>query len=173
MNAPFLLAAVGSSGFAAAAGAGGLAAAEASGGITISGAVALSILAGAGGVIAFLFRALILSKDKEVASISAQNDREQKELEGLKKSYQEIAAEALRSATETANYYRAKEGLPPVVLLAPVVSESHSPSTRQQREEALVATMRANMAAVKLAVGQAPRPEPEQAPDNTHNPRPT
>lgn len=138
-----------------------VAAAEATGGITIGGPWVLAAMGGAGTVIAVLFKLLIASKDKELQTVIAQTEDEKKELEGLKKSYQEIATEALKSATEAANYYREKEGKPPVALLAPVVSEAHSPSTARQRENALIATMRANMAAVKLATGQLPRPEPE------------
>lgn len=139
-------------------------------GLVIEGVYVLAILGGAGTVIAFLFKLLMGAKDKETALLLAQKDAEMREkdkaradLESVKKSYQEIAAEALRSATETANYYRQREGKPPIIPLAPVVSESHSPSTAAQRETALIQTMRATMAHVKSVVGQEPRPEPERA----------
>lgn len=123
----------------------------------------LAILGGAGGVIAFLFRLLISSKDRETALLLAEKDRAYKEVEDLKKSYKEIAIEALQSAQETTAYYRAKEGKPPILPVAPIISESHSPSTQKQRETAEVATMRAKIAQIKMEEGQEPRKEPEHA----------
>lgn len=136
------------------------------GGVVLNTVYVLAVLAGAGGVIAFLYRQLITSKDalieaKEkahqlaLAEIATQRAAE----EALRKSYQDIAAEALKSATETANYYRAKEGKAPIIPLAGVIPESHSPATPAQQEAARIATMRAAMAQVKLATGQSPRQE--------------
>lgn len=114
-------------------------------------------LAGAGTVIAFLFRALITSKDRETAIALKDKDRLLAEVEAMKKSYQEIAAEAIRSAAETTNYYRRKEGLPPIVPVAPVIPESHSVPDAAQREAAEIQSMRARMAQIKLESGQEPR----------------
>lgn len=131
---------------------------------------ATGLLLGAGGVIGLLFRLLMTSKDREFALLSAQKDKYASDLESVKKSYQEIAAEALKSALDTANYYRQREGKAPIIPTAPVISESHSPSTPEQREAALVATMRAVMAKVKLITGQPPREEPPKAPDEALSP---
>ncbi len=112
------------------------------------------------GVVALLFRLVMTGKDAAISDLRL----EITDLKSKQKSYQEVADEALKSARETANYYRAKyEKLPPIMPLAPVISESHSPSTAKQREEAAIATMRAGMAQIKLATGQEPREEPEHA----------
>ncbi len=131
----------------------------------------VATLGGSGTVIAALFHLLISSKDREYALLLSQRDAALKDSESMKKSYQEIAAEALKSATETTNYYRAKEGKPPLIPVAPVISESQSPSTEKQRETALIQTMRAEMAKIKLETGQQPRAEPEWAipPPLPHN----
>lgn len=121
------------------------------------------LLLGAGGVIALLFRLLIASKDREHEQILKERETDKAELVAVKKSYQDIAAEAVRSAIETTNYYRKKEGLPPLIIAAPVIPESQSPSTEKQREAAHVQTLRASLANVKLETGQEPRPEPEKA----------
>lgn len=132
-------------------------------GINVDGLWVLATLAGAGGVIAFLFRLLIASKDREFNLLLGQKDRELAESESRKRSYSEMTSEAIASATQTTNYYRAKEGKPPLIVVAPVVSEGHSPSTKEQREAAEIATMRAQIARIKLVTGQEPRPEPEHA----------
>lgn len=128
------------------------------------------LLGGAGTVIALLFKLLIGAKDQLLASKQREYElayaelmAEKAEETSRKKSYQEIATEAIKSATDTANYYRQKEGKSPIIPLAPVVSESHSPSTEKQRETAIISTLRAEMAKVKLMTGQEPRPEPERA----------
>ena len=120
----------------------------------------------AGGVIAFLYRQLITSKDalleserKNFALILAQKDADSKEQDSIKKSYQEIAQEAQQTAINTANFYREKDGKPPLIIAAAVVPESHSPPTAMQRETALIASMRAVIANIRLATGQDPRKE--------------
>lgn len=141
-----------------------------SGGIEISAGWVFAFIAGSGGVIAFLFRLLISSKDATIASMekAAQlaleaSKREVDEQKSMKVSYQDIAQEATKSMLETTNYYRAKDGKPPVLIVAPVVPESHSPSTMLQREVAGIASLRAIMAATKEATGQEPRPIPPHA----------
>lgn len=140
------------------------------GGIVLDTPWVLAFLAGAGGVIALLYRALITSKDhlisqneKLYALAAAAKDAELIEQRGMKESYQEIAREAIKSATETTNYYRQKEGKPPLLVTSPVVSESHSPSTALQRERAAIQTLRAAMAHIKVVTGQEPREEPPKA----------
>lgn len=124
-------------------------------GLAIIG-ILLSALVGA---VTMLFKLLIAAKDQAYSSKLA-------ELESVKKSYQEIAAEAVKSAVDTTNFYRAKEGKPPVLLVAPVISESHSPSTLIQREVAAIQTLRATVAQVKLEENQPPRKEPDRAVSN-------
>lgn len=140
--------------------------------IAIEGVYILALLGGAGSVIAYLFHSLITAKDREAALAMKEKDRMLLELEGMKKSYQEIAAEAVKSFREVTNFYRAKEGKPPVVLAPPVISESHSPSTAIQRETAAIQTMRAAMAKIKEETGQEPREEPPHATEPVPPPKP-
>jgi hypothetical protein len=120
----------------------------------------LAGFASLGGVVAVLYRGIIAAKDATIENLRKDNT----ELQSKLKSYEEIAAEALKSAMETANYYRKKyEDKPPIMPLAPVISESHSDSTSRQRAEADIATKRAVMAQIKLALGQEPRSEPGHA----------
>lgn len=120
-------------------------------GITVTGTVIISLLTTLGGGMVVLFKLYVSAKDKALA-----------DMESLKKSYEEIANEAIKSAKETQDYYRVKyEGKAPIILAAPVISESHSPSTKVQRETAQVATMRASLAKIKLEAEQLPRVEPE------------
>lgn len=119
----------------------------------------LTLLAGAGGVIAYLFRMLITVNKEKYDLLLAEKERQNKELEAAKNSMKEIAAEAVKSYLATANHYREKAGQPPIVPLVPVVSESHSPPTKEQREAAEIATMRAKMAQINLAMGIKPRQE--------------
>lgn len=141
--------------------------------IAIEGVYILAILGGAGSVIAYLFHSLITAKDKEMTLAIKEKDRMLLELEGMKKSYQEIAAEAVKGFKEVTNFYRAKEGKPPLLLAPPVVSESHSPSTAMQRETASIQTMRAAMVKLKEETGQEPREEPPHAAESTSTPKPT
>lgn len=122
-------------------------------------ALGISALAGAGGVIAFLFRALIVAKDREAALVMAEKDWLLAEKISAEKSYKELAAEALKSAIDTTNFYRAKEGKPPIIPLPAVVPEGHSPSDKKQINTAELQTMRATLAQVKVASGQEPRKE--------------
>lgn len=129
-----------------------------------------------------LFKLLIGSKDELVKAEKARADalekkaeeqravdraeaeRLYKELESRKKSHEEIAAEAVKSNREMAAYILRQQGKPPLEYIAPVISESQSPSTEKQREEARIATLRAEMAQIKKAVGQEARVEPERMP---------
>lgn len=132
-------------------------------GVTFTPAQVWATLIGAASVIAFLYRALIVSKDRESNQVLLQKDAAIAELVSIKKSYEEVAQDAIKSATATVNHYRQKEGKPPMIPIAPVISESHSPSTAKQRETARIATMRATMANIRLLSGQIPRAEPERA----------
>lgn len=132
-------------------------------GVNLSPVYILGVIAGAASVIGYLFKLYINARDREHALLLAQKDAAMLEVEGARKSYQEMASEAIKSALDTAAYYRAKEGKPPIVLPAPVISESHSPSTEKQREAAYIQTLRATIVAIKEATGQTTRVEPEHA----------
>lgn len=111
----------------------------------------VAVVTALAGAVGLMFKLLMVSHAKSLT-----------DQESIKKSYQEISNEAIKSAKDTADFYRQKyEGKAPIILAAPVISESHSPSTKLQRETAGVATMRASLAAIKLAMGQSPRGEPE------------
>jgi hypothetical protein len=118
----------------------------------------LALFAGSGTVIGVLFKllisskdALILSKEREYALALADKDKVNHDLDALKKSYASIAEDAVKTAIDTTNFYRRKyEDKPPLVITAPVLPESHSPSTEAQREAAAIATLRAAMAVVAL-----------------------
>lgn len=122
----------------------------AEGGIQIDTATGIGIVVFLGGVIGGLFKMLLASKD-------AQHDKLVKELEAVQKSYREIAAEAVKSATDTANFHRMQEGKPPIIPLLPTIPESQSPPTASQQATADIATLRATMAQLKLEIGQKAR----------------
>lgn len=117
--------------------------------------VLLSAVAAALGLV---FKLLMASKDKQI-----------EEQAGLAKTYRGIAEEAVKSETEMVNWYRQKyEGKPPLPTVVPVVPEGNSPPTKEQRDAAHLATMRAQMAMIKLETGQEPRAEPT-ADGSTHH----
>ena len=64
------------------------------------------------------------------------------------------------------NWAMAQANLPPVVLAAPVVPRSQSPSSAAQRETARLATMVATLAQLKLMLGVNARPTPPRAPQS-------
>jgi hypothetical protein len=126
--------------------------AQADSGVSIPLSAILGGVVVLGSSIGLLFRLLLGSKDKAIA-----------DLESRMKSLQEIADEASKAARDMGNFMRAKEGRSPIIPVAAVVPEAHSPPTQRQREEAHIATLRAELAATKLAVGLDPRKEMQQA----------
>lgn len=131
--------------------------AAAEGGLTISTTAALAIAGGAVTGITTLFALLMKSKEREYLRVVA-------DLNESKENYEKLAAEALTFATQQANYSMAQANLPPIVLAAPVVPRSMSPSTVHQRETARLATMTATLAQLKLMMGATPRPTPIRGP---------
>lgn len=127
------------------------------GGLNISTTAALAIAGGAVSCISGLFVLLMKNKDREYERIVA-------DLNEAKENYEKVAAEALTFATQQANYSMAQANLPPIVLAAPVVPRSQSPSTAPQRELARLATMTATLAQLKLMMGATPRPMPIRGP---------
>lgn len=111
-----------------------------------------SIIVCLGAVIGLLYRAGQKAKDDQII-----------EMKERLKSYSEIAGEAVTEYATAVNHYRAKDGKARVNLAPPVISESGSPSTPKQRDEASIATLRATMAAIKEAEGLPAREEPPEA----------
>jgi predicted RecB family endonuclease len=114
-------------------------------------------LAGAATVIGTLFKLLISSKDNEMKALRTEKERAVLELQGINKTYRELAIEAVKSAEDMANFMRVKEGKEPLVSVLPVLPETHSAPSLAQIEAAEIQTMRAKMAALKRATGQEPR----------------
>jgi len=129
----------------------------------VSVATLVGVIGTLGGGIWYLFKKLIASKDREHAAILKQLEIELKEKEAIKVSLKAITDEAVNYAREITNHLRAKEGKPPVPVVAPVVPESASPSTQLQRDAAHISTQRATLAALQLAQGNPPRPDPPEA----------
>jgi len=120
-------------------------------GLVITTPTIIAVVTALAGAIIFMFKLYAASKEKLIDA-----------LESEKKVYHDMAVEAIKSAKDTADFYRMKyEGKPPIVLAAPVISEGRSPSTREQRDTATLATLRASLAAIKLEMGQSPRIEPD------------
>lgn len=130
------------------------------------------LLVAMGTTVVFLHRHLMAAKDAERERLLADREALVKQLEAKKKSYEQIAQEAVHALVEVADKQRAREGRPPVTPLASVVPESSSPSTPAQRDDAAIATLRARMAAVKVDQGLPPRLEPPQADDEPEVGRP-
>lgn len=130
-------------------------------GITVSTASVMGIIFGSGGVIGVLFKLLISSKEREYNLLLREKDRDLAELDSLKASYQKMSADALKSATAIANFYRDREGKAPLIFVPPVIPETQSPSTAKQREAAELQTSLAHLEAIKRATGQAPKATPE------------
>jgi len=128
-------------------------------GIVINTGIATSVVLALAASISMLFKLLMDAKNAQIKALNDQNAG----LLSIQKSYEEMADEAIKSAKETLNFYRQKDGKPPVVFDAKVISESHSPSTALQRLTADIATKRAALAKIKLTADQAPRLEPERA----------
>jgi len=122
--------------------------------------LARDVLAGILGLLNTVFAGVLAYM---YAKLNAQR-LETAELRSREKSQQEMADEAIKAAREMASHLLKKEDKMPLLpLIAAVVSESHSPSTSKQRAEADIATKRAELAAIKLAVGLSPRVEPERS----------
>jgi len=129
-------------------------------GVEVSAAWVLATLAGAGGVIAFLFRALITSKDREYSLLLKEKERDIKELEQLWKSFRDISVSNEKVMRIRENLFRSKECLAPLEEPIPVVPESSSPTTELQRATAQIATLRASLVQIRESAGIAPDPFP-------------
>jgi len=125
---------------------------DSSEGLRLPTSVIISVVVALAGAIAGLFAMLMASNRKTIA-----------DLESRIKVYQDIATEAMRSARQMANYVRSRDGKEPIILDPPVITESRSPSTALQRDDAFRETLKAAMAKIKRAVGQPPHEEPPHA----------
>lgn len=128
------------------------------------------LIGGLVGALVFVFKMYVSNRDAQDLAKEKLREKEQAELDGFRKSYQEIAIEATKAARVIADREMVRLGKPPVAVVAQVVSESHSPSTSKQREDALVQSMRAQLAAVKISTEQPPREEPEHEPGSAYVP---
>lgn len=118
---------------------------------------AVTVLSGA---VALLYKTQQSNNAREIQRM----EKNIADLESSKKSFEKVAGEAVEAATQINNYLRAQEGKPPLLPIAPVVTESNSPSTAAQRDSAILETLKAKVEAIRLGNNQPPRPEPEQAP---------
>ena len=128
-------------------------------GLTITTTAAVTALGTLVACISGLFAMLIKSKEREYLRTVA-------DLKESKENFEKLAAESLTFATQQANWAMQQQNLPPVVLTAPVVPRSQSPSTAKQRETARLETMVATLAQLKLMMGVAASPTPPQSPQS-------
>lgn len=106
----------------------------------------------------------LLKEQKAMAqAVSDRQESRIKDLEGQKKSYKEMAEEAIEVSEREVNAKRSSEGKKPFPPIANVVAEHHSPVTIEQQEAADLQTARARITAVKVALDLPPRQagEPE------------
>jgi len=124
--------------------------------VTLAGVIVTLV-----GGIRYLFRALITSKEREYEGLLKEKERDLRELENLWKSFRDIGSEAVKITTARENAFRHKEGLPDLQFVVPVVPEAFSPSTELSRANAEIATLRAQLAQLKLSAGIPAAPTPE------------
>ena len=129
--------------------------------IEISTGQALTALTVLVGTISGLFWMLIASKEREHSALLKEKERDLRELENLWKSFRDIGSEAVKITTARENAFRHKEGLPDLHIIAPVVPEAFSPSTELSRANAEIATLRAQLAQLKISAGIPAAPTPE------------
>jgi len=133
--------------------------------IEISTGQALTALTVLVGTISALFWMLIASKEREHSALLKEKERDLRELELLWKSFRDISTDSEKVMRARENSFRAKEGLPALSVLVPVVPESFSPSTELGRANAQIATLRASLAQIKISAGIEPTPTPEVGTD--------
>lgn len=114
--------------------------------------VAVGGLLGAlAGAIGYIFRLLMQSKDAQIAAAEAATKL--RDEESAKKSYKEIAEEAVAMAELRVNRERRASGYESTRVVAPVVPEHSSPVTTEQQKTADLQTLRARVTAATLALG--------------------
>jgi hypothetical protein len=126
-------------------------------GIIVNTTMIVAVAGSLTGTIVVLFKLLMTSRDREAAAILREKDATIHALEGREKSNKEIATEAVAAAMSIANHYREKEGKSPLVPVAPVLPETHSPATMEEEHAAEIATLRAKLALVTVAAGLPPK----------------
>lgn len=129
-----------------------------------------------GGAIYVIFNLLMKAHDARIADQQTQSelrlkeqatqyDKRLEEVDSQRKSYKEIAEEAVAAVEKTAREVFQTAGKRPVLSLAPVVPEHSSPVTPEQQETAELQTMRARVTAATLALGLPAREPGEPALD--------
>ncbi len=92
--------------------------------------------------IGYLFRHISKSNQREIRALTAERE-----------SYKGIARDALKHLEMLINRDLAAKGAPPFRAMAAVVPEHQSPSTANQQEVAILATLRARLVAAQLNLG--------------------
>lgn len=125
---------------------------------TLTDLQATGIVVGLVSAIGVIGKLYVKSMNDQIAREVAEKNRE---LEGYKereKSLIAIADRANAHLTELARTKREAEGMPVVKSLAPVVPESSSPPTEDQKATAKIATLRAELTAAELSLGLPTHP---------------
>jgi Flp pilus assembly protein TadB len=125
------------------------------------------ILAGA---VATVFKLLMASKDAQLAAQATQYEARLKDLDSQRKSYKEIAEEAVLIVESKVNQRLDAAGHPATKVLASVVPEHSSPVSVEQQATADLQTLRARITAATLASDLPPREagRPETSPEKPH-----
>lgn len=131
-----------------------------SGGIT-TGQLILVIVTLVAGIVG-LFWLLMASRDREHAAVVKQLEVTMKQLEDTTTSLKSLVFESVKYAHDLTNHDLRQQGKPPVAFVAPVISESGSPSTQLQRDMSFIATQRAALAVLQITQGNPPRVEPAE-----------
>lgn len=125
---------------------------------TTEGAVAIGALMTAlAGAVAVVFKLLIKSKDDQLAMAAAAAEKRLRDEESQKKSYKEIAEEAVAMAELRVNRERGAAGRSAAKTVAPVVPEHSSPVSQEQQKTADLQTLRARVTAAGLDLKLPPR----------------
>lgn len=126
----------------------------------IESAHVVALIITAGGVIGYLFKLVLESKDDKFTIITATKDRQLEEAKILIKTYRDIAQEAIAAFADNENNHRKQAGKETLTLPVGVVAEGSSPPSKEQLEAAKLATMRNAMAILKRETGLPPRELP-------------
>jgi len=103
------------------------------------------LLAALAGTVGYLFKHIAGSNLREIRALTAERE-----------SYKGIARDALKHLESVINRDLASRGSPPFVAIAPVIPEHQSPSTPDQQERAMMATLRARLVAAEKNLGINP-----------------
>jgi type II secretory pathway pseudopilin PulG len=110
------------------------------------------VLVGTGLIIIVM---LLVTLAAAVVFLFRQQDKARAEIAEDLTSYRSMAREALDCYQDIAERYLQERGLPVPAVLADVVAEHNSPTTRRQSAAANLATQRARLTAINRAVEAA------------------